>query len=681
VLRSGAASGSERNGSRSATASEDGLPPCGGRRNHKASVLLSSLKFLGWLTAHTPEFILRLIVAGFGDFIFICLPRRRRLVLSNLHHAFPDRSLAWHRMIGRESCRRLIETGLLSLATPYINPRRYATMVSAAPALVAAYARHREDPAATLICTPHLAYWEAQTAMPLIIPAPFPEFGVIFRPLDNPSADAFVKSSRERYGMRLLSRKEGFAEALKILRRRGFIGVLFDQNAGLQGALTTLFDRVCSTTELPGLMAEKFNARVYGIFPRRLAFWRIEIGLESVPHDGSGAGVTIGLNRWLETLLRRDDNLCASWLWAHDRWRNQDMPSRRFRLEAKRDLLATDLAARGFTALPRRTRIWIRLPNWLGDVVMALPLLRALRASRPDAELTLVARKQFLPLLEWWAVADRVHALPPQGVGYYAHFRTLRFEFPDVWLLFTNSFRGDLEARLTACRQRFGLVRPGKPRPLLSHRFAVPADFDEPTHHQLELWENFLRHFGLVSPIDRTPLVYRVAAAMANQPNSSTSAAPIGLICGSENMPAKRWPVAHWRTLIESLPEERFVLFGTANDKPTTSAVAANFPPDRVRDAAGKTDLLAFASELGDCRLLVTNDTGGMHLANALGVPLIALFGPTNPIRTGPVFTSPVKILQPPGCAATGGGNLEQILPARVVQEIRNWSIQPLHSV
>ena len=100
-----------------------------------------------------------------------------------------------------------------------------------------------------------------------------------------------------------------------------------------------------------------------------------------------------------------------------------------------------------------------------------------------------------------------------------------------------------------------------------------------------------------------------------------------------------------------------------------------------MRDAAGKTDLPTFARELGDCRLLVTNDTGGMHLANALGVPLIALFGPTNPIRTGPVFTSPVKILQPPGCAPTGGGNLQQILPDRVGQEVRKWSIQPLRSV
>lgn len=622
------------------------------------------LKSFGWLTAHSPAWALRAFAVVAGDGIFFCLPRRRRLILSNLHHAFPERPAAWHRAIGRESCRRLIETGLLSLATPFLDEARYRRIITASPELVAAYSLHHDNPAATLICSPHLAYWEAQTAMALVVPGPLPEFGTIFRPLDNPAADALVKTSRERFGIKLLSRKEGFAEALKILRRRGFVGILFDQNAGLQGALTTLLGRVCATTELPGLMAEKFNARVYGIFPRRLGFWRVEISVHRIEHDGSSASVTLGLNRWLEQLLRGDDNLCASWLWAHDRWRNQDMPARRLRLEAKRDLLAADLAARGLTVPPRRTRIWIRLPNWLGDVVMALPLLRAIRASRPDAELTLVAGKAFLPLLAAWGVADRLHALPPRDAGYFSHFRALRHQFPDVWILFTNSLRGDLEARLTRCRQRFGLVRPGKSRPLLSHAWRVPADFDERTHHQMELWERFLQHFGLNAPVDRTPIAAQDAGAAA-------AAGRIGLICGSENNPEKRWPVAHWRALVAALPEHTFALFGTARDTAITREVAADYPPARVADLAGRTDLVGFAGELQRCRCLVTNDTGGMHLANALGVPLIALFGPTNPVRTGPVFTGQVRILQAPGSSPTGGGNLADLSPETVVAALR----------
>jgi ADP-heptose:LPS heptosyltransferase/lauroyl/myristoyl acyltransferase len=631
-------------------------------------VLLLLLKFIGRLLALTPEPILRAVAAGLGDFIFLFLPRRRRLILSNLHHAFPEKPRAWRRAIGRACCRRLIETGLLSLATPFLPERRLREIIALSPELLALLAEHARDPAPTLICSPHIAYWEAQTAMPLAAPGAFPEFGIIYRPLDHAAADAFVKKSRERFGMRLLSRKEGFAEALKILRRRGFVGVLFDQNAGLQGALTLLFDRVCSTTELPGLMAEKFDARVVGIFPRRRAFWRVEIGAHPLMRGGTSDAVTLGLNRWLETLLRSDDNLCASWLWAHDRWRNQDMPTKRLRLEAKRDLLGADLAARGLATLPRGTRLWVRLPNWLGDVVMALPLLRAIRAGRPDMEITVVGKKQFLPLLETWGVADRTHALPPRGPGYFFHFRKLRHEFPDAWLLLTNSVRGDFEARLTGCRQRFGLVRSGKSRPFLSHAYRVPAGFDERTHHQLALWENFLRHFGLNQPPDQRPV---------NAEFQTPNAKKIALIPGSENTPAKRWPVAHWRALIAALPHERFVLLGTANDRAITTAVAAGFDPARVENLAGRTDLPAFGAQLRAARLLVTNDTGGMHLANALGVPLLALFGPTNPVRTGPVFAAPFRLLQPPGCPPTGGGSLDDLRPETVVAALRELLASP----
>ena len=618
------------------------------------------LQTLGWTLAHLPEWLLQGLSAVLGEAFYGIAGRRRRLTHSNLAHAFPERPPAWRRAIARDGSRQLVETGLLSLAAPYLSETRIRTIARLAPSTDALARELSARPRPVVFATLHLALWESQTWLKLLSPVPLPEFGIIFRPLENVAANEFVQSTRERFGMRLLSRKEGFAEALKILRGQGCIGILMDQNAGMQGVLTTFFGRVCSTTELPGLLAAKYGAEVRSFYPRRTGFWRVEFESALIAHDRTAAGITVALNRWLEDLLRGDDRLCASWLWAHDRWRHQDVPARRFHLESKRNWLDADQRLRGLPALPRRTRLFIRLPNWLGDVVMALPLLRALRASRPDAELTLVAKAQFLPLLESWGVADHLHALPPQGLGYYAHFWRLRRAYPDTWLLFTNSFRGDLEAWLSGCRQRFGLLRPGKRRPLLSHAYVVPAGFDERTHHQLELWENFLRHFGLTVAPDRSPVAPRP---------SPLASAPIGLICGSENNPAKRWPVSHWRALIELLPAARFVLFGTANDTPITDAAAAGFG-ERVENVAGRTTLPEYCARLRACRLLVTNDTGGMHLANALGVPLIALFGPTNPIRTGPVFSAPVTILQPPGCPPAGGRPLGDISAATVAAEI-----------
>ncbi len=95
--------------------------------------------------------------------------------------------------------------------------------------------------------------------------------------------------------MRLLSRKEGFAEALKILRGGGCIGLLFDQNAGMQGVLTTFFGRVCSTTELPGLLAEKFWRRCPHVLSATgTGFWRVEFESNLIAHDGTAEGITVG---------------------------------------------------------------------------------------------------------------------------------------------------------------------------------------------------------------------------------------------------------------------------------------------------------------------------------------------------------------------------------------------------
>ncbi len=537
--------------------------------------------------------------------------------------------------------------------------------------------------------TVHFALWESQTWLKFICPVPLPDFGIVFRPLDDPAVDAYVKRSRERFGMRLLSRRGGFAEALRILRGRGCVGVLMDQNAGMNGALTTLFGRIGSSTELPGVLAVKFGADVRTFYPRRTDFWRVAFESDPIEHDGTAGGITLSLNRWLESSLARDDELCASWLWAHDRWRHQDEPQRRFRLDSKRSLLDSERRARGGAELPKKLRLWVRMPNWLGDIVLALPLLRALRIGRPDAELVLLAHARFLPLLAAMGVGDRLEALPARGPGYFAHFGKLRAAYPDIWLLLTQSWRSDLEAWLAGAPQRFGIERRGRKRPLLTHVYRVPPDFDESRHHQFELWKNFFGHFGLEVPPDLSAIEssrFREKSAespisheIGYSPRTGGPPVPtlIGLIPGSENNPEKRWPIEHWRRLILALPGRNFAIFGTAGDAPIAAAVAEGAPSDLVENLAGRTDLSVLMDRLRGCRLLVTNDTGGMHLANALGVPVIALFGPTNPVRTGPIFAAPRLILQPPGCPPTGGASLAALPPEAVLAAIAEIEASP----
>lgn len=628
-------------------------------------------KILGWLCAHLPESFARGLCALVGDIIYFLPTKRRYLGLSNLHHAFPDKPLDWHKKITREASRRLIEMAMYDLSAPYFSQQRIQQIITVPQEtrdeinrLKGAYGGE-----GGVMQIPHFTLFEALTAVPSFYEG-MPELGAIFRPFDNKHLNEFIRQTRARFGVSLFSRKEGFGRALELIRRGGWVGVLFDQNAGRTGALITLFGRTASASDLPGLMSKKFDAPCVVAWMRRTDFWRCSLEVEELQTERTPQAVTLASNRWLEQYLSRDDETCADWLWTHKRWKCQDDWHSRLRLQQKKIWLKESAESAGLSEIPRRTRFWIRLPNWLGDIVMAVPLLRALRESRPDAEITVLAQPHFIELLEKLVIADVYQPLPPKDkAGYYDHFKQYRNAFPDTFLLFTNSLRGDREASLTGCPQRYGMLRPGKKRPLLTHSWNVPEELDESTIHQTLVWEKWLKHFGLNAELNRTPISWNSTAS--EQPEHTT----IGLICGTENDPSKRWPVEHWRTLIEqtlaAYPQITIMLFGTARDTEITAAVANSFPEQQVQDVAGKTSLVGFADALQHCQSIVCNDTGGMHLANLLGTPVIATYGPTNPIRTGPFFDASSTILQPENCPQTGGASLTDLPPARVFEALQ----------
>ena len=113
-------------------------------------------------------------------------------------------------------------------------------------------------------------------------------------------------------------------------------------------------------------------------------------------------------------------------------------------------------------------------------------------------------------------------------------------------------------------------------------------------------------------------------------------------------------------------------LFGTAKDGAITGQVADGQNAN-VIDRAGKTDLPAYMRELASCRAICGNDTGGMHLANMLGVPVVGIFGPTNPVRTGPIFKASVIILQPENCPPTGGADIRGVSAERACGSVAKF--------
>ena len=119
-----------------------------------------------------------------------------------------------------------------------------------------------------------------------------------------------------------------------------------------------------------------------------------------------------------------------------------------------------------------------------------------------------------------------------------------------------------------------------------------------------------------------------------------------------------------------AVPEVQILLYGTSADRAIACQVADSFPAGVIQNSAGDTDLAQFCDGLQKCHVVVCNDTGGMHLANMMGTPVVAVFGPTNPVRTGPIFDAPKHILQPVGCPMTGGLPIEGVTALRVFHSV-----------
>jgi heptosyltransferase-2 len=633
-------------------------------------VTLFFIKLIGRLSAAAPVWLIRGACVLLGRVIGLCAGARRHMTLNNLHHAFPGQSEQWRRKVYDEACARVVEMALFMPASRYFSESRLDATLEVDDALrakVEPYISGDKQGKPFVVMLPHMTMSEAASLLPRVFPG-LPQVNVVFRPLNQPKLNAWVEEARSRFGFRQLSRKSGYNDAMAALRRGEGVAVLFDQGASHRGTTSLFMGRLASLTNLPGLMALRFDADIHFLLLERTHFWQAKLSMQQLPKCETSIEVSVRAHDLLEAYLKRDSHSAPDWLWLHDRWGHQSSSHKRFKLATKRMELEQTNAINGNAETPRKTRLWVRMPNWLGDVVMALPLLRAIRQARPDFEITLIGKAAFKPLFDRLDVSERFIPLPKQGRGYFSYFYRLRRDYPDTCLLFTNSTRSDLEAFLTRCPQRMGMIRPGKKRRLLTEPYALPADVNETTTHQTHVWELMLQCYGLVEPLDYRPLPREESVRVRPQ---------VAMICGTENAPEKRWPINYWRALVEQLlatvPEVEVVLFGTPADRVITAQVADGFPESAIRNLAGRTDLAAFCDGLKQCNVVVCNDTGGMHLANMLGTPVVVVFGPTNPLRTGPIFTAPKHILQPEGCSATGGMPITGVSAERVLAAVRPY--------
>jgi len=314
------------------------------------------------------------------------------------------------------------------------------------------------------------------------------------------------------------------------------------------------------------------------------------------------------------------------------------------------------MAVRGRIGAPGRgegmeeARILVRATNWLGDAVMSLPALRALRAAFPRAHLAVLARPWVAELYRRERTIDEliVDQAAPGARDWAGKWRTAR-ELArrgfDCAVLFPNSFDSALLVCLAGIRRRIGYRRDGR-GPLLTDPMPVPRRGEIPAHETYYYLE-LLRRARILDSLPEVETIELDQIAEAGHAGRTRLAAlgldgeVIGVSPGAAFGPAKRWlpeRFAEAACLVASKRAAAIALFGSAAEHALCEEIAVRIRgTDHVAvNLAGRTTLGEFIELAAACSVFLTNDSGPMHVASALSVPTVAVFGPTDPWATGP---------------------------------------------
>ena len=488
----------------------------------------------------------------------------------------------------------------------------------------------------------HIGNWELFAQLCQFLPE-F-QWGTVYQPLGNRHIEAHIQQMRHK--VKLFSRKSGFNAPTAFLRAGGALGVLVDQHAGDGGIWTPFFGRLASTSPLAALLALRTEAVVVpmAVHTAGVGKWRVVISQPMATVDAGGRPLeTEALTARINLVLESQINTAPpDWFWVHNRWKT---PRPRFLLATYRRGIALPPEVPVEALKP--FRILVRSTNWLGDAVMTLPAIQAIARGRPDAEVTVLAPEKIAGLYD--NVPGVAGILPiPKGMGAFGVASMIRRAGPfDAAVVLPNSLRSALEVRLAGVPRRVGYAGHYRRR-LLNQIVTEPLD-----PFKAENDPNAIRR---VAPVREhqsrryAHLALEIGAAevtaYGEPPGARRPALPergaflrIGICPGAEYGPTKRWLPERFAEAAKLVGAQRpveWVLFGVEKDLALGETIATVLE-GRCENRVGKTTLGELMAELRCCHALLTNDTGTMHLAAYLGVPVAAIFGSTDPVLTGPL--------------------------------------------
>ncbi len=297
--------------------------------------------------------------------------------------------------------------------------------------------------------------------------------------------------------------------------------------------------------------------------------------------------------------------------------------------------------------LPKPHRIIVKAVNWLGDLVMSGPALHAIRETFPDAHLAVLVRRELASFFDGARWVDEVISYRLRGgltglSDQLAIVRRIRAGRFDLAVAFPSSFQSALWMAFAGVRRRAGYQADHRGF-MLTHKVAPRADVERAhqAHHWLTMVAETIGAEGAaeayrleVNPKSREKMRAWLANRRVRPERPLIALAPVAAYG-----PAKEWPMERYAALADIIAARHgaeCVLMGGPEDLAQCQRIAAQCTRSALV-AAGETTVGELIALLSLCQGFAGNDSGCMHLAGALGLPTVAIFGSTNPARTGPM--------------------------------------------
>ena len=309
-------------------------------------------------------------------------------------------------------------------------------------------------------------------------------------------------------------------------------------------------------------------------------------------------------------------------------------------------------------------KILVRATNWVGDAILAMPALRAVREKFPAAGISVVARRYVAEIYRDQGICDELIEYDPKDThrGWSGRERIageLRARKFDAALLLQNAFDAAWLAWRAGIPARIGYARDGRSL-LLTKAIAVPKAGEIPPHEKFYYLE-LVRRAGWLEKLPEDAEIHlhvpegklRRAEGKLMASGARHGARRVAVGAGASYGSAKCWPperFAEWANGYQDENDADIILFGTPGEAAVNAAIAAAMKRKPV-DLTGQTQIAELPGLLSRCDLFVGNDSGAMHVAAAVGLPVVAIFGPTDPLGTAPVTRKSSIVQQKPYCS------------------------------